>query len=211
MSVRDASQENRSLISNEFNRSAILEGLLRINKQQMTQQRTHTRMARRDFNPLDIILQLEADIRRSSDGAMRALLFQPSLDMYETDGALVVKMELAGVRPDRLSITLSADDRILTITGERTEPSTEHQDRIRCHHLEIYYGAFEREIRLPGSVQFDRDHITANYRDGFLTISLQKRAKNTNEKQLAGMNLCFLIGSALQSDDRGWSARRRNA
>ena len=72
---------------------------------------------------------------------------------------------------------------MLTIVGERIEPQEEHRDRIRCYHLEIFFGKFEREIILPTSISFDRDGITANYRDGFLMISLPKRAAKTTEKR----------------------------
>jgi HSP20 family protein len=145
-------------------------------------------MASRDFNPLDIFLQLETDILRSAEGALRAVRFQPSVDMYETETALMVKVELAGIRADKLSIILSADDRILTIAGERLEPSIERRDRIRCYHLEIYFGAFEREIILPGNLRFDRDSISANYRDGFLVLSLPKQAENPAGKRVIEVN-----------------------
>ncbi|HZT42983.1 MAG TPA: Hsp20/alpha crystallin family protein [Chthonomonadaceae bacterium] len=132
-------------------------------------------MASRDFNPLDIFLQLENDMRRSVEEVMRATRFQPSVDLFETTSALVVKMEVAGVRPEKLQIVLSADDRLLTVSGERAEPWDEQRDRIRCYQLEIYFGPFERQIVLPAGLRFDRDQIAANYRDGFLVISLPKR------------------------------------
>ena len=139
-------------------------------------------MGSRDFNPLDLIRQIEQDFRRSAEGAMRIVQFQPHLDMYETAENLVIKMELAGVRPEKINITLSSDDRILTISGERYEPHQEHRDRLCCYHLEIYYGAFERDIPLPGNARFDRDNIKAKYRDGLLRISLPKRSPSPTDK-----------------------------
>jgi HSP20 family protein len=140
-------------------------------------------MASRDFNPLDLIRQIELDFRRSAEGALRVVQFQPHMDMYETVDNLVIKMELSGVRPEKISITLSADNRTLTISGERYEPSQEHRDRLCCYHLEIFYGEFERDISLPGKVHFDRDNIKANYRDGFLLISLPKQHPTSTEKR----------------------------
>ena len=134
-------------------------------------------MASRDFNPLDIFWQLENDMRQRVEEAMRAARFQPSVDMFETTSALVVKMEVAGVRPEKLQIVLSADDRVLTVSGERAEPWDEQQDRVRCYQLEIYFGPFERQVLMPAGLRFDRDQITANYRDGFLVISLPKRTE----------------------------------
>ena len=141
-------------------------------------------MANRDFNPWDILFQLEADMRHDAESAMRALMFKPSVDMYETTTALVIKMELAGVRPELLQITLAADDRTLTISGERAERPEERQDRVSCYQLEIYVGPFERDITLPAHVPIDREKITANYRDGFLVISLLKKAATRHETRV---------------------------
>src|SRR2546423_7262476 len=107
-------------------------------------------MANRDFNPFDMFRQLEQDMRSTTGATMRGMMFHPGLDMYETAESLVVKMELAGVKPNRINIELSADDRYLTIQGERLEGHEDHRDRLRCYHLEIYYGTFQREVALPG-------------------------------------------------------------
>jgi HSP20 family protein len=134
-------------------------------------------MASRKFDPLEVFLQLESDLRMSGGSAVRAIQFRPSVDMYETEASLIVKMELPGVKPERVSIELSADDLRLAVFGDRREPPEEHEGRIRCYQLEIYFGSFVREIVLPPEMRFDRDRITASYRDGFLVISLPKRAE----------------------------------
>ena len=140
-------------------------------------------MANRDFKPLDIFFQMESDFLRGIEATTRSLRFEPRADMYETAKALVVRIELPGVRPENLNITLSADDRILTIAGERAETRQEPEERVRYHHLEVFYGAFEREIALPSSIRFDRDAISANYKDGFLVITLPKRAVETQQRR----------------------------
>ena len=145
-------------------------------------------MATRDFNPLDIFLQLEADFFRSAEGALRNLQFQPAVDMYESHKTLIVKMELAGINPEKINVTLSPDDRLLIVSGERNESQEEKQDRTRCYHLEIFYGTFEREIALPGGLRFDRNAINANYRDGFLVITLTKRCENPVETHTIPIN-----------------------
>ena len=140
-------------------------------------------MASQDFNPFDMFRQLEQEIRTSPGAAMREMMFHPGLDMYETDDSLVVKIELAGVKPDRINVELSADDAFLTVEGERQESQEDHQDRLRCYHLEIFYGKFRREIPIPGSIRLDREGIRAGYRDGFLLVTLPKREKATPEKR----------------------------
>jgi len=140
-------------------------------------------MAIRYINPADIFRQMELEMLRQTDPSIGTVFFQPCVDMYETDLNLIIKMELAGVRPNRLQIELSADDRTMSISGERIEASNEHRDRIRCHHLEIFFGAFQRDIALPSAVPFDREAISANYKDGFLVITLPKRDTRAPEKR----------------------------
>jgi HSP20 family protein len=123
----------------------------------------------------------ETGLRRDGMQPAPAVQFHPGVDMYETEGALKVKIELPGIEPDRVGITLAADDRTLTIAGERREQHEEQHDRIRCYHLEIFYGTFLREITLPANVRIDRDRLSASYRNGFLVITLPKRAETQAE------------------------------
>ena len=85
------------------------------------------------------------------------------------------------MKTDKLSVSISNDDRFLTISGERYEEDEERESRIRCYQLEIYFGPFERQIYLPNNVRINRDGIVANYRDGFLIITLPKREGVTSE------------------------------
>lgn len=141
-------------------------------------------MASREFNPWSLFLQLESDLRQSAGEAFRSVMIQPGVDMYETEAALVVKMEMAGVRADSLNLTLSGDDRTLLVAGERVERAEERSGRIRCYRLEIYYGAFEREVSLPSDVLVDRENVKATYKDGMLVITLPKRQAEPPSKRV---------------------------
>jgi HSP20 family protein len=143
-------------------------------------------MAGRNLNSLNALIfsQLESAFRQHTDMAMRAVRFQPSADMYETEAALIIKMELPGVKAEEINITLSADDRVLTVSGERYERHEDRGDSVRYYQLEIYYGSFERQLVLPGDIRFDRDGIKANYRDGFLVISLPRRGEAETDKRI---------------------------
>jgi HSP20 family protein len=139
-------------------------------------------MAFKDYR--DIIRQMEREMQQWSDEAFRGFFdvplggagrfWQPAVDIHETDGQIIVKMELAGARSEDLQVSLSADDRVLTVRGMRTEGQGDRERRVRCHQLEIYFGPFERAIGLPG-VPVDREKIAATYRDGFLQITLPKK------------------------------------
>lgn len=140
-------------------------------------------MARQEFNPFDIFRQMEMEMQKFSEEALRTVAFHPRVDMYETADALVIKFELAGVKPEKLEVMLSADDRALTISGVRGEAQEERHRRIRCYQLEIYFGEFERTVTLPPGIPFDRERITAHYRDGFLVISLPKQNAPVAQKR----------------------------
>jgi HSP20 family protein len=93
----------------------------------------------------------------------------PSLDMFETDDAVVVVLDLAGVDPEHTEV--QAEPNRLTIRGiRRPRPITD--ERCAYHTLEIPYGRFERTLRVPPGI--DPDAAQAHYRDGLLQITLPK-------------------------------------
>jgi HSP20 family protein len=139
---------------------------------------------------MDLLRQLENEMQRIADEALRGFFadvpapnkfWQPRVDVHETSESVIVKMEIAGVKLEKLNVTLSNDDRVLTVTGERNEEDEERAERIRCYQLEIYFGAFERQIVLPVEARIDREGITANYRDGILVVQLPKRVQQSPE------------------------------
>lgn len=96
----------------------------------------------------------------------RPRLWRPPTDVYETDDAVIVKIEIAGMRPDDFQITFA--DRILTVTGTRQDMDA----KLSYHCLEIPYGEFRTEVFLSGTYIAER--IEARYTDGFLYIALPK-------------------------------------
>jgi HSP20 family molecular chaperone IbpA len=98
--------------------------------------------------------------------------WRPPTDVYDTDRAAVVKVEVSGV--DRGDIQISFANRILTVTGMRRDPA----EKLTYQQMEIKYGVFRTDVFLPWPVK-EKD-IEANYEDGFLTIVLPK-AKGTHK------------------------------
>jgi|CXWL01.1.fsa_nt_gi HSP20 family protein len=97
-------------------------------------------------------------------------LWRPSSDVWENDAEVVAVIELAGVRPADVSITLT--NGILTVRGERSP----RQLREGCtfRNLEIPTGRFERLIHLPETINPEQVH--AAYKDGLLEIRVAKIA-----------------------------------
>lgn len=131
----------------------------------------------------DLVRQMEFEMQRASAEAMRRLIelpdsaqefWLPRTDVYETDTELVASVEVAGVCRDTLGVSLSSDKRTLTIRGDRAENCVDERKKTRYYQLEVYYGAFEREITLPRDVAIETDCIKAVYHDGFVVVSIPK-------------------------------------
>ena len=123
-------------------------------------------------------------LRRTTDGFYgpttwrlhdSALTFP--VDVTETDEHLVVKAALPGINPE--DVDISVNEGVLTVKGETK--SDETSDAENFHRREIRYGAFYRTIPLP--VQVNDDKAEAEFKDGFLTVTLPK-AEQARPKQI---------------------------
>jgi HSP20 family protein len=91
----------------------------------------------------------------------------PAVDVYRTPSGWLVKVELAGVRPEEVSVTVVG--RRLTVRGSRRDWSLAEG---HSHHvLEIAYSEFERSLELPGDL--GRAVVTTAYQHGMLLISIR--------------------------------------
>jgi HSP20 family protein len=97
-------------------------------------------------------------------------IWEPPVDIYETDDALVLQVELPGVSKD--AVTVELHEHTLRLSGERTrEPAVTGGQYQR---EEGRYGAFQRAFRMPTSV--DEAKIQASYQNGILALRLPKHA-----------------------------------
>jgi HSP20 family protein len=95
--------------------------------------------------------------------------------MYQTNEELVILSAIAGVKPEDLSLYLEGD--VLFIEGERKKPVEEVGDYFL---QECYWGKFSRKIVLP--VEINPEKISATFKDGILTIRIQKISKERRKK-----------------------------
>ncbi|HEY2959957.1 MAG TPA: Hsp20/alpha crystallin family protein [Actinomycetota bacterium] len=101
-------------------------------------------------------------------GEAAARGWAPALDIAERNDAYVVTVEVPGIKPEELEITV--EDGTLTISGERRfESETKEQ---QFHRVERRYGAFRRSITLPAGVRADA--IDASFEDGLLKVVVPK-------------------------------------
>ncbi|WP_028583315.1 Hsp20/alpha crystallin family protein [Desulfogranum mediterraneum] len=102
---------------------------------------------------------------------MESGCWQPPVDIYEAENELYVYVDLAGVDPSQLQVTV--DEQHLQISGKRQLPA---QQSIACiHQLEIELGEFQRVVVLPSMVNVEA--VDSTYTNGILVVTLPKRVK----------------------------------
>jgi len=101
----------------------------------------------------------------------------PPVNAFETKESFVFKAEVPGLSQQDVSVTV--EDDALVIRGERKSRVPEgYEVRLR----ERPSVAFTRKLPLPGRVESDA--VTAEMKDGILTVTLPK-AKETLPRQIA--------------------------
>src|SRR3989344_3893927 len=101
-----------------------------------------------------------------------------TVDVYQTNGDIVIQTMVAGVKPEDLELTIARD--MVTIRGKRGE--NRNIDEENYFTKELYWGKFSRTILLPQEIE--PEEVDATEKHGLLTIKLQKvdKEKRTNIK-----------------------------
>lgn len=83
----------------------------------------------------------------------------PRVNVWESDGGLVVEAEVAGVDPEKLDVAVDAN--VLTIKGEKEQSDGAKNE-------------FQRSFSLP--FELENDNIKASVKNGLLTVSIPRKA-----------------------------------
>ncbi len=97
---------------------------------------------------------------------VRSPIWRPPTDVFETEQAVIVRVEIAGMHEDDFSISLTGDQ--LTVRGNRPDV----QERRAYHQMEIAFGEFTVEVILPAPILADK--VNAEYQTGFLRLEFPK-------------------------------------
>ncbi len=95
----------------------------------------------------------------------------PSMDMTGDEKAYVLNVELPGVEPENVDV--SVKDRELVISGEKKRETTEENEN--CCVAERVFGSFRRILGLPEDV--DINGISASHKNGVLRITIPRKAE----------------------------------
>ena len=99
----------------------------------------------------------------------------PAADVYRTREGWLVKVDLAGVRPEEIEITVAG--RVLVLAGCRRD--TTFSETVAYHQLEITYSHFEKTLRFPCPIEGAL--VETDYRDGLLIIRLRESKEDCEE------------------------------
>ena len=107
----------------------------------------------------------------SPPAATDSATWRPSVDLLEENDRFILRADVPGVAAK--DIEVSAEDRTLTVRGER--PARERVSGDGVEHIERAAGAFLRRFTLPDSARAEA--IKARYADGVLEIEIPKQPR----------------------------------
>src|SRR6476660_9763158 len=102
----------------------------------------------------------------------------PNTDVFVTEGTLVIKVELAGMRREDLELTVEGNR--LMISGQR--PDGSRSTKCKFLVMEINYGPFECVIEIPPG--YDLSEAKAAYQNGFLRVDVPQAARSSSKSIL---------------------------
>ena len=142
-------------------------------------------MAMSRWDPFRDLMSIQSELNQlfgrtfSGEGErVRGADWVPPLDAHETTDRFVITVELPGMGPE--DVDISVEDNVLTLTGERRFYADRSEDEF--HRIERRYGTFARSLTLPATT--DANAIAASFDAGVLTISVPKREEAKPRKIL---------------------------
>ena len=130
----------------------------------------------REWSPF---FQLRDEMNRLFSGAQgeetsgATASWVPAVDIHEYPDRFALFVDLPGVDPSQVEITLA--NGVLTLSGQRTTEKPVGEQSDVAVRVERGSGAFHRRFILPDSI--DSEQIRAVGRHGVLEISIPKQAK----------------------------------
>lgn len=110
-------------------------------------------------------------------GERVADFFAPLAEAAATSESYEIHVELPGVSSEEIDV--GAHEHVLTVSGEKRP---EHESAGRTFFFsERSYGSFQRSFRLPPDA--DTDKITADLRDGVLSLKVPKLGPPPEERR----------------------------
>ena len=116
----------------------------------------------------ELEVQQKRELENKEESTIPARVFVPTTDIFETEDALTVVMEMPGVNREHADITV--EDDVLSVVGRIDFAKYENLQPV---YTEYNVGHYRRSFNLSPS-SFDEHKITAEMKDGVLTLTLPK-------------------------------------
>jgi HSP20 family protein len=132
-------------------------------------------MAVSRWDPFRDLMSIQGDLNELFGRAFgqgesaREASWAPVLDVFEDKDRFVIKVELPGLGPQ--DVDISVEEGTLTISGERK--FYRELEEGGFHRIERRFGTFARSMNLPSTA--DPNRIEASFDTGLLTITVPKK------------------------------------
>jgi HSP20 family protein len=125
----------------------------------------------------ELAVREKHELAKKEEKTVPGRTFVPTSDIFETDEALTVIMEMPGVEKKDVSIALEED--VLRVDGHIDFSKYQDMEPV---YTEYIVGHYSRGFTLSGKI--DRDGISAVLDDGVLVLTLPK-AKESMPRRIA--------------------------
>jgi HSP20 family protein len=137
-----------------------------------------TSLVRQD--PWSLVPRLQDEINRlfgnvnQNDSSSATATWIPAVDVHEYGDRFEFYVDVPGVDPDKVELTLEGG--VLTLSGQRAQPGPSKRGEDPLYQrTERGHGAFYRRFVLPDTV--DSEKVNATGKNGVLTVTIPKQAK----------------------------------
>jgi HSP20 family protein len=118
----------------------------------------------------ELQVQQKREVEKKQEATIPARVFLPVTDIFETDQSLTVILEMPGVDKDNVDVKVEND--VLTIDGWI---DFSRYEGLQPVYTEYNIGNYARSFQLSSKI--DQDRISAELRDGVMTLVLPKSEK----------------------------------
>ena len=118
----------------------------------------------------ELQVQQKREVQQKQESTIPSRQYMPVTDIFETDQALTLMLEMPGVKKE--SVDVQVEDDVLTISG-RIDFS--NYEGLQPVYTEYNVGDYARSFQLSSKV--DQSKIEAQLRDGVMTLVLPKAEK----------------------------------
>jgi len=115
----------------------------------------------------ELQVQQKREVDKAQETTIPTRAYVPTADIFETEDALTVVLEMPGVSKDHVDV--SVESGVLTIEGRI---DFQKYEGLQPVYGEYNVGPYRRSFRI--SSQIDQNRITAEMRDGVITLTLPK-------------------------------------